>query len=687
MATVSDPIHIGSLQLSNRYVAAPMVVNTADENGYVTDALVDYYARKARGGWGLVQVEASHISPDDRGFPGMLGIYDDKCMLGLRRIVEAIHQSGGKCSIQPQHSGRQTATWVAGRPAVAPMEKPTWVAQETRAIADAEVPRYIQMHADAARRAQQVGFDAVLIHGAHGFLITQFMSPYTNRRTDRWGDRTLFLTEVIRGVRQAVGPHYPVMIRINVDEFLRDEFPPLFPQGDADPAWKGYGIEEFLDVFVPVLIRAGVDCIDVSKGDFESCDRLIEPLYYPRGYHVYLAERVKKRIAELGARVPVIAVGRLTDPALCRRLVEEGKTDLVALGRQALADPDFAMKALTGRESEINKCIYCDACTGRLFARWRVHCTVNPALLNEGKWKVGLRRVDRPKRVVIVGGGVAGMQTAVLAAERGHQVTVLEKDEALGGTIRKNAAAIPKLETTELNGLVTSLMRRIRTFDRIEVKTGSPATAADVLAMRPDAVVVATGGHTIAPSVPGVEKPIVTYLDQYPANHSQFTEGKRVAVIGGAYGAEAAVSLARKGCKVLLVAEGDLMSVGATPYASFYVYRQLLLLQFLQGHYIPREGEPGFPRLQNNPAHAVELHTETKLKGVGDRSVVLAGKDGVEKRIDVDCVFIAWQRVPNRELYDELFGKVPELYIIGDAQVPRTSWHGVHDGAAVAMAL
>ncbi|MDH4268216.1 MAG: FAD-dependent oxidoreductase, partial [Deltaproteobacteria bacterium] len=259
------------------------------------------------------------------------------------------------------------------------------------------------------------------------------------------------------------------MIRINVDEFLRDEFPPLFPQGDADPAWKGFGIEEFLDVFVPVLIRAGVDCIDVSKGDFESCDRLIEPLYYPEGYHVYLVARVKKRIAELGANVPVSAVGRLTDPALCRRLIEEGKTDLVALGRQALADPDFAMKALTGRESEINKCIHCDACTGRLFARWRVHCTVNPEFLNEGKWKVGLRRVDRSKRVVIVGGGVAGMQTAVLAAERGHQVTVLEKDEALGGTIRKNAAAIPKLETTDLNGLVTSLMRRIKTFDRIKV--------------------------------------------------------------------------------------------------------------------------------------------------------------------------------------------------------------------------
>lgn len=687
MAKISDPIFIGSLRLSNRYVTAPMVVNSADENGYVTDALVDYYARKAKGGWGLIQVEATHVSPDDRGFPGMLGIYDDKCMLGLRRIVEAIHQSGGKCSIQPQHSGRQTATWVAGKPAVAPMEKPTWLGQETRAITDAEIPRYIQMFVDAARRAQQVGFDAVLIHAAHGFLITQFMSPYTNRRMDRWGDRTLFLTEVIRAVRKAVGPNYPVMIRINVDEFIRDEFPPLFPQGDADPIWKGFGIDEFIEVFVPALIRAGVDCIDVSKGNFESCDRLIEPLYYPEGYHVYLASMVKKRIGELGANIPVITVGKITDPALCRRIVEEGKADLVALGRQALADPDFAIKALTGRESEINKCIHCDSCTGRLFARWRVHCTVNPELLNEEKWKVGLRRVDRPKRVVIVGGGVAGMQAAVLAAARGHQVTLLEKDLALGGTIRKNAAAIPKLETTDLNGLVTSLMRRIKTFDSIKVVTGSSVTAADILEMRPDAVVLATGSHTIAPAVPGIEKPFVTYLDQYPANHSQFTEGKRVAVIGGEYGAEAAVSLARKGCKVFLVAEGDLMSVGAAPYISFYVYRQLLLHKFLQGYYIPREGEPGFPRLQNNPAFAVELHTEMKLKTVGDRSILLAGKDGGEKRIDVDYVFIAWQRVPNRELYDELFGKVPELYIIGDAKLPRTSWYAVHEGAAVALAL
>jgi 2,4-dienoyl-CoA reductase-like NADH-dependent reductase (Old Yellow Enzyme family)/thioredoxin reductase len=687
MATVSDPINIGSLHLSNRYVSAPMVVNAADENGYVTDVLVDYYRRKAKGGWGLVQVEASHVSADDRNFSGMLGIYDDKCVMGLRRIVEAIHQSGGKCSIQPQHSGRQTAVWVAGKPAVAPMDKPTWTAQETHAISETEVDAYIQMYADAALRAQQAGFDAVLIHGAHGFLITQFMSPYTNRRTDRWGDRTLFLSEVIQRVRQSVGPQYPVMIRINADEFIRDEFPPLYPQEDADPDWRGYGIDEFLDEFVPALIKAGVDGIDVSKGNFESCDRLIEPLYYPRGYHVYLAERVKQRIAELGASVPVIAVGRLNDPTLCRSLVEEGRTDLVALGRQALADPDFALKALTGRENEINKCIYCDACTGRLFARWRVHCTVNPALVNEGKWRLGLRRADRPKRVAIVGGGVAGMQTALVAAERGHQVTILEQDGALGGTLRKNAAAIPNLETTELNNLVTSLMRRIRGVGNIEVKTGAAATAADVLAMQPDAVVVATGARTIAPQVPGIDRPKVTDLDQYPANHAQFAEGTRVAVIGGKYGAEAAVSLARKGCKVTLVAEEDVMGVGAAPYASFYAYRQLLLLKFLEGYYLPREGEPGFPTLQHNPAHAVELLTETKLNEVTDDGIRVTDAQGTERVIEADSVFIAWERAANGALYEELFGKVPELYVIGDAQTPRTSWYAVHDGVSVALEL
>lgn len=687
MVTVSDAINIGSLKLKNRYVAAPMVVNAADESGYVTDVLVDYYERKARGGWGLVQVEASHISPDDRGFPGMLGIYDDKCIMGLRRIVEAIHHWGGKCSIQPQHSGRQTAVSVTGKAAVAPMEKPTWLAQETAGIRDSDVDKYIRMYVDAALRAKQAGFDAVLIHGAHGFLITQFMSPYTNRRKDRWGDRKLFLAEIVKRTREAVGPDYPVMIRINADEFIRDDFPPLFPQGDADPAWEGYGIDEFLEVFVPSLIEAGVDCIDVSKGNFESCDRLIEPLYYPRGYHVYLAEMVKKRIRELGADVPVMAVGRLNDPALCRRLVEDGKTDMVALGRQALADPDFAIKALTGREAEINRCTYCDACTGRLFARWRVHCTVNPELMNEGKWKIRMRNAERPKKVVVIGGGVAGMETAVLAARRGHKVILMEKDSALGGTVRKNASAIPRLETGELNNIVTSLMRQLRSLDNIEVKTGTEVTASEVLALGPDAVVVATGAHTIAPDVPGIDKPFVSYLDQYPANHTQFAEGRRVAIIGGKYGAEAAVSLARKGCKVTLAAEEDMMGVGAAPYTSFYVYRQLLLLKFLQGYYLPGEGEPGFPKLQHNPTNAVDVLTQVRLKEIKDDRIVVVDREGAEKVVEVDYVFVAWDRAPNDKLYEELFGKVPEISLIGDAKDPRTCWYGVHEGAGVALNL
>lgn len=687
MVTISDPIKVGTLQLRNRYVSAPMVVNAADENGYVTDALVDYYERKARGGWGLVQVEATHISSEDRGFPGMLGIYEDKCIMGLRRIVEAIHNSGARCSIQPQHSGRQTAVWVAGKPAAAPMEKPTWLAQETQAIADAEVDKFIQMYVNAALRAQQAGFDAVLIHGAHGFLITEFMSSYTNRRTDRWGDRKLFLTEVIKRTKQAVGPKFPVSIRINADEFISDDFPPLFPQGDAQPSWEGYGLEEFLKVFVPAIVEAGADAIDVSKGNFESCDRIIEPLYYPKAYHVYLTERVKKRLAELGANIPVITVGRINDPALCRRLVEEGKTDMVALGRQALADPDFPLKALSGRENEINRCIYCDACTGRLFSRWRVHCTVNPELMNEGKWKYQMRKVEKAKRVVVIGGGIGGMETALLAGRRGHLVTLIEKDSALGGTVRKNAGAIPNVETGELNHLVTSLMRRVKAENTIEVKTGAIVTASEIVAMKPDAVVIATGARTAAPDIPGINKSMVSYLDQYPANQAQFAAGKRVAVVGGRYGAEAAVSLSRKGCKVTLVAEEDPVNVAATPYTAFYVYRQLLLLKFLQGYYLPREGEHGFPRLLQNPEYVVELLTETKLKEVRDDRIILVDKAGSEKELVVDNVLIAWNRVPNDELYQELLGKIPELSIIGDAKDPRTCWYSIHEAASVALTL
>lgn len=434
MPKIFEPIKIGKMEVKNRIVGAPTVVAMADEHGYVTQRLLDLYEERARGWAGLIVVEASWVRQDGRMFTRMLNISHDYARIGLSELVGVIHQHGARAAIQIMHGGRQTL--ASGMQPVAPSDLNPWMGNTPRVLSTQECEELADCFAAAALRAKEAGFDAVMYHGTHGFLIQQFMSPYTNHRPDRYGDRMAWVTEMIQKTRARVGADFPLIFRATGDEFLGD---------------KGITQEIFVREIVPGLIRAGIDCIDVSAGCFETFENIVQPLYFPRAFLVPLAEAAKEV-----STVPVVGVGRINDPRLAEKLVEDGKVDMVALCRALIADPHFPRKMLEGRAHEIRKCIACCACMplGDRVA-W---CAVNPDFGREKAYRI-FPALTPKKKILIIGGGVGGMEAVRVAALRGHEVILYEKGQALGGLVNLASSlpvSTPGSSTTSSNGSLTS---------------------------------------------------------------------------------------------------------------------------------------------------------------------------------------------------------------------------------------
>jgi len=314
---------------------------------------------------------------------------------------------GVKVAIQLGHAGREASPQMVKQqvaPSAIPCKATGGMPRELTMV---EVEDLVKKFVEGARRAKMAGFDAVEIHGAHGYLINSFMSPYTNKRIDKYGGsfegRMRFPLEIIEGIRKVVGEDFPIIFRLSGDEFVDG----------------GLTIEDTKKI-AKVLEDTSVNAIDVSAGIYESIDMLIQPMYYERGCIVYLAEKIKKSV-----NIPVITVGRINDPILAEKVLQEGKADFVAIGRGLIADPEFAKKTREGRLNEIRKCIACNYCISRILGRRRLACTVNPEVGKEREYKI--RRVEKPKKVLVVGGGPAGMEAARIAALRGHKVTLCEK--------------------------------------------------------------------------------------------------------------------------------------------------------------------------------------------------------------------------------------------------------------------
>lgn len=623
-----EPGRIGDLETRNRIVMPPMASNLGDGQGYVTQRLIDYYEERARGGAGLIIVEGCCIHyPQGKGPARQMSIDDDRYIDGLSRLAAAIKQHGACVAVQLQHSGRDSKTKFTGMQPVAPSPIATPWGDTPRELSLAEIAQVVRKFAAAAHRARQAGFDAVELNSGHGYLLAQFLSPAGNKRRDAYGgslqNRARLLLEAISAIRAAVGPGYAVWCRLNAQEFgLRD----------------GLTLEDTQQV-ARWAQQAGVQAIHVSAYGYGSYGIVNLPSI--PGALLPLAQAIKSQVS-----VPVIAVGRLK-PEVAERALEQGQADFVAVGRGLLADPHLPQKAASGHLEDATPCISCYNCLSNAFVgEADVSCTVNPCIGREREWQ--LTPAPRSKRVIVIGGGPSGMQAARVAAARGHRVTLFDSGSKLGGQLL--LAAVPPRKS-RLGDLRDYLERQVRQAG-VDVVLNRRVGAADVMAMQPDAVVLAAGARAFVPPIAGIGRTVA--VEDVLAGKAQV--GARVVIIGGGMtGCEAAELLADQGKQVTVVEVLPKLARGM----NLWLRRQLL---------------------DNLMEKKVALLTETRTEAITDKSAEITTREGQRHLVEADTVVLSAGAVSADDLWRDLEGKVPELYKTGDCVRPRGILEAMEEG-------
>ena len=617
--TMFSPIEIGPLTVGNRFVVPPMGNNFANTDGTWSDQSVAYYAERARGGFGLITVEATVVHEGAKGGPRKPCLYDDGSIASLARIAEACHAHGAKVSVQLQNAGPEGNAGNAGAPIEAASAIPAACGRDVpREVPAEKVYELVRGYGDAAERALRAGVDAVEIHMAHGYLVGSFISQRTNKRIDEFGggfeNRMRFPRLIVEEVRRRVGGRMAVIARINAS----DEMPGGLDVHDA-PAVASY------------LEACGVECLHVSRAVHIKDEYMWAPTAVHGGFNADLVSEIKRAV-----RVPVIAVGRFTEPHYAELLVREGRADLVAFGRQSLADPHLPLKAKEGRLEDVVPCIAClQGCVANMYRGEPIRCLANPLLGHEANPPA---QADSPKRVVVVGGGPGGLCAAFTAAERGHRVVLCEKQPTLGGGMR--TAAYPPGKG-DIAGMIRSYIVRCSKAG-VTIRTGCEADAASVGRERPDAVVVATGSRPLVPPIDGADAPGVIAAED-------LLEGRRAAgrkalvVGGGMVGCETADFLAELQHEVTVVEYRD--SLGADMIGE---HRKLLMQDFDE--------------------YGVRQITGAKVLAFLPDGVEYETSDGQRRELrGFDSVVLAMGYVGHDPLSAELVRAGFEVRVVGDA--------------------
>ena len=603
---------IGDVTLRNRLVMSPMGIGLANLDGTPTQDMIDYYTARADGGAGLIIPEITRINDvHGVGMLRQLSVTRDSHIEPLSRLATAIHDHGSKVFIQLHHPGRETVSaLLGGAPVVSASAIPCkLVRQETRALTTEEVKELVGQFVAGAVRVQRAGCDGVELHCAHGYLLQQFLSPYTNKRTDEYGgsfeNRLRIVTEIIAGIREKCGPEFPLGVRLSVEEFLDK----TGVTGDYIHLQDGVKIAMALEA-------QGIDFLDVSVGLYETGMTCVEPISFPQGWRRDILKAVKDHV-----HIPVIGVSCIREPAVAEQFLAEGVEDFVAMGRTWLADEQWGTKVREGREKELRKCINCLRCFESLNEYspkgLPAECALNPRLARERKY--GALPYDSAHHsVVIVGGGPSGMIAAETLAKRGCKVTLLDRGSTLGGTV--NLAKAPPLK-----GRMEWVMDYYRAmFEKlgVEVRLDTEATADLVASMKPDAVIVGTGSKSIIPSrIPGVTGSNVYTVEQILTETADLT-GRSVTVIGaGITGIETAEFLAARNCRVTIVDQLDKVAPDAnhTNVADVCGRLNKYGVQYLLGHAL-KEIRGGSVVLEKQADHSqVTVNTDAVVLSLGFR--------------------------------------------------------------------
>ena len=543
--TLFAPGRIGTVTIPNRVVMEPLQTYLAEPDGCCSDADVAFYARRAKGGVGLIQTGTVCVDlKTGRANERVMALDRDRQIPSFRRLTDAVHRYGTVIFAELYHPGRQGFSALnGGVPMMAPsVTTCKLVKQPTRAMSEGECQWMAEKFISAGKRAQEAGFDGVTLHCAHGYLLHNFLSPYTNHRTDAYGGstegRAKLVVDIIRGIRKSCGG-FPVLIRLNGDDFMELLGLP-----------KSAGItKELAAEYARIFVDAGADAIDVSAGIYETMNTSWEPSGYPQGWKAYLANYIRSNV-----HCPVICTSVIRDAAYAEQLIQEGTCDFVGSARAFLADPDWAKKSREGRENEICPCISCLNCfSSLLYSRpgQGMRCTVNPEGCQETHY-ADLKTNGGGRTVVIVGGGLAGMECARVLALRKFHPVLLERSDKLGGQL--HLAQIPP-EKYRLEQLRKYLCRQMEVL-RVDVRLHTPATPELLRGLKPEGIVLATGSVETKPDFT-VEQSVVCSAADALSGQQDFA-GQRVAVVGcGATGMEVADYLADQGAKVTLCDGND----------------------------------------------------------------------------------------------------------------------------------
>lgn len=632
---------IGKLTLKNRVVMPGMGTNFAGHDGQVTDQLITYYEERAKGGTGLIITEYTSVDYEyGRAGFNQLRIDEDRFVPGIHRLANAVQKYGAKLFVQLQHSGRETYSMVlgGGRQIVAPSPV-TCVAigEEPRALLTEEVKETVNKFVMAAFRCKSAGVDGVELHGAHGYLINQFLSPNTNLRADEYGgsfeNRMRFVEEIVVGIKQACGADFPVTIRLSVDEFEEG----------------GMTVPLSREV-VRHLEKVGVDAIHASCGNYNSMHKMVETMQFEQGWRVYLAEEMKKVV-----NIPVITVGVIREPEFAEKILADGRADFIAMGRTHIADPEWAKKALEGREKEIRKCIVCLYCTTK--SNGHVKCSVNVRAGRELEFKE-LKRIEEKRNVAVVGGGPGGMEAARILSLKGYQVTLFEKDCKLGGQLNLVAAPVAKEKMNWIIQYLSNEMKRLK----VDVRLNTVASIEEIKALDPYAIFLATGAKPIIGEIEGSDLPIVSDYEDVYLNKKPFQNDK-IAVVGSGMVCYSITSqLEKQGNDVTLIE-------------------------------IPTEtgskvSAPTIAMFHNRLTKAgVKIICNQRVDEVRPKAIVISDQSGKQTKLEVDHVVFSMGTEsynPLEESYNQHFDNV---FVIGDAINPGSITNAMRDGFEKAFVL
>jgi 2,4-dienoyl-CoA reductase-like NADH-dependent reductase (Old Yellow Enzyme family)/thioredoxin reductase len=628
-----SPLSIRTLEIGNRLVVPAMVMNYCNLDGSPTERYFAYYEGKAKGGWGLIITEDYAIDPVGKGYTHIPGLWSDSQVELHAELPKRIHRHGSKIIAQIYHAGRQTNHDIIGERPVAPSPIPCPTKKEMpHELSIEEIEALVEKFGDCASRAKKAGFDGVEIHGAHGYLVAEFLSSYSNKRTDRYGggliNRFRFAREVISNIRAKAGNSFPVLFRISGDEFIAG----------------GRTIEETRAVAL-LLQEAGVDAIHVSAGVYGSRHAVVPPARIPQAWIADLAWEVKKVVS-----LPVITVGRIIDPLIAESILASGKADLVAMGRASIADPELPNKAAAGRFDEIIYCVGCmQGCAEKIRKRGQpAGCMLNPLVGRETEY---LPRLARQKRkVLIAGGGVAGMEAAIVSAKRGHDVQLFEKDSKLGGAYRLAAVPPGKGEITSFIAWQQNQISKLG----VTVHLNEELSVERLEKERPDVVIVATGSEPVITSIPGIDRQNV--LSANDVLSGKVTTGDRVIVLGGGVvGSETANHLAHHDKAVTIVE--------MTP--------DIATDEELNTRYL---------LLEDLKAREVRICVNAKVTEILDDGV-LAVVDGKQMKIGAaDTIVLALGSRPSRGLYERIKDKGFKVVNVGDSVEVRKAIDAIEEG-------